>query len=88
MLHPIAGVTGVFEGTDAGVWRAHNGALIHSMEFAGSDASRGFLRGATWALGSAGGPLRAAFAPDGVGRGVWHTTATWPVASAGLRTGR
>lgn len=67
MLHPIAGVTGVFEGTDAGAWRAHNGALIHSMEFAGSDASRGFLRGATWALGSAGGPLRAAFAPDGVG---------------------
>jgi choline dehydrogenase-like flavoprotein len=68
MLHPLVGVSGLFDGPADG-WKAHNGALIHSLQFAGSDASRGFRRGATWALGTAGGPLRHAFAPDG--RGVW-----------------
>ena len=68
MLHPLVGVTGLFDGPADG-WKAHNGALIHSLQFADSDATRGFVRGATWALGTAGGPLRHAFAPDG--RGVW-----------------
>lgn len=68
MLHPLVGVSGLFDGLPDG-WKAHNGALIHSLQFADSDASRGFVRGATWALGTAGGPLRHAFAPDG--RGVW-----------------
>jgi choline dehydrogenase-like flavoprotein len=67
MLHPLASVTGLFDGPAAG-YRAHNGALIQSLEFARSDPSRGFVGGATWALGSAGGPLRHALAPDGRGR--------------------
>jgi hypothetical protein len=70
MLHPLVSVVGLFDEPLEG-WRAHNGVLVHSLEFAHSDAARGFVRGATWALGSAGGPLRAAFAPDG--RGVWGT---------------
>lgn len=68
MLHPLVGVAGLFDGPGDG-WRAHNGALIQSLQFAASDPTRGFVRGATWALGSSGGPLRHAFAPDG--RGVW-----------------
>jgi choline dehydrogenase-like flavoprotein len=66
MLHPLVSVEGIFDGSFDG-WRAHAAALIHSLEFARSDPARGFLRGATWALGTAGGPLKAAFAPDGVG---------------------
>ncbi len=64
MLHPLVSVGGVFDGAGS-AWRAHNGALIHSLEFASSDASRGFVRGATWALGSASGPLRHALAGGG-----------------------
>ncbi len=68
MLHPLATVVGLFDGPADG-WRAHNGALIQSMAFAGSDPSRGFRGGSTWGLGTAAGPFRAAFAPDGAG--VW-----------------
>ncbi|MCA9504535.1 MAG: GMC family oxidoreductase [Myxococcales bacterium] len=68
MLHPLASVVGLFDAPfDA--WRAHAGALIHSLEFADSDPSRGFVRGATWSLASATGPLTAAFGSDG--RGCW-----------------
>jgi choline dehydrogenase-like flavoprotein len=67
MLHPLVSVTGLFDGP-GDAWRAHAGALIHSLQFADSDPARGFIRGATWSLGSSGGPLRAAFAPDGKGR--------------------
>jgi choline dehydrogenase-like flavoprotein len=67
MLHPLLSVAALFdEPLDA--WQAHAGALIHSLEFANTDPARGFVRGATWSLGSAGGPLRAALAPDGRGR--------------------
>jgi choline dehydrogenase-like flavoprotein len=67
MLHPLVSVVGLFdEPLDA--WRAHAGALVHSLQFADSDPARGFARGATWSLGSSGGPLRAALAPDGRGR--------------------
>lgn len=66
MLHPLAAVVGRFdESFDA--WRAHAGALIHSLEFANSDASRGFVRGATWSLASAGTPFAAALGGDGLG---------------------
>jgi hypothetical protein len=41
---------------------------VQSLQFADSDPARGFVRGATWELGTAGGPLRAVFAPDGRGR--------------------
>lgn len=67
MLHPLASVTGLFDGPATG-HRAHNGALIQSLEFARSEPSRGFVGGATWALGTAGGPMRHTFAPDGRGR--------------------
>lgn len=61
MLHPLAGVSAQFDGPPDGR-RAHNGVLIHSMQFADSDQTRGFARGATWALGTSGGPLRYAMA--------------------------
>ena len=35
---------------------------------------RGFVHGATWALGTTGGPMRATFAPDG--RGAWGRPTT------------
>lgn len=66
MLHPLSAVVGLFD-APAEAWRAHAGALIHSLEFANSDAARGFVRSATWSLASAGGPLGAAFGSDGVG---------------------
>jgi choline dehydrogenase-like flavoprotein len=68
MLHPLSTVTGLFEDLIEG-WQAHAGGLIQSLEFARSDARRGFVRGALWELGSAGGPMKAAFAPRG--GGVW-----------------
>lgn len=68
MLHPLASVVGLFDGP-ADSWRAHAGALIHSLQFADSDPKRGFVRGATWSLASSGGPLGAAFGSDG--RGCW-----------------
>jgi len=66
MLHPLASVSGQFD-RPLGGWRAHSGVLVHSLEYARSDPARGFARGATWALTSAGGPLRAALA----GRDSW-----------------
>lgn len=68
MLHPLSAVVGLFDAPPDG-WRAHAGALIHSLEYADSDAARGFVRGATWSVASAGGPLGAAFGSDG--QGVW-----------------
>lgn len=67
MLHPLASVVGLFD-APRDAWRAHAGALVHSLEFAHSDPTRGFVRSATWSLGSAGGPLAAAFGSDGRGR--------------------
>lgn len=93
MLHPLASVIGVFDEDFEG-WRAQNGVLIHSLEFATSDASRGFVRGATWALTSSSAPLRELFAPDGRGRwGAEHhahlrerlgRTATWVIIAEDL----
>lgn len=68
MLHPLATVVGVFD-DDLRGWRAHNGALVQSMQFATSDPDRGFVRGSTWGLGTSGGPLRALLTPDPAG--VW-----------------
>src|SRR5439155_88752 len=66
MLHPLSTVTGLFEEALEG-WQAHAGGLIQCLEFARSDPGRGFVRGALWELGSAGGPMKAAFAPGGAG---------------------
>ena len=68
MLHPLSTVVGVFD-DDLRGWKAHNGALIQSLEFSASDATRGFVRGSTWGLGSATGPMRSLFTPDPMG--VW-----------------
>lgn len=68
MMHPLATVVGVFE-DDLRGWQAHNGALIQSLQFSASDTDRGFVRGSTWGLGSAGGPMRTLFTPDP--GGVW-----------------
>jgi choline dehydrogenase-like flavoprotein len=68
MLHPLATVWGVFDESMHG-WRAQNGALVQSLEFARSDPTRGFVRGSTWGLGSSLGPLRTALSPGGAG--VW-----------------
>ena len=65
MLHPLLSVSGLFEDQLEG-WRAHAGGLIQCLQFARSDPSRGFVRGAKWALSSAGGPMKAVFgAPEG-----------------------
>lgn len=68
MLHPLSTVVGVFD-DDLQGWRTHNGASIQSFQFAASDPSRGFRRGATWGLGSSIGPMRALLTPDPAG--VW-----------------
>jgi choline dehydrogenase-like flavoprotein len=71
MLHPLWSVTGLFDAPLHG-WRAHSGGLVQCLEFADSDPSRGFVRGAKWSLGSAGGPLRAVYAPPGAVWGDGH----------------
>jgi choline dehydrogenase-like flavoprotein len=68
MLHPLMTVTGLFD-EPLQAWRSHAGGLVQCLEFVRSDPSRGFVRGAKWALGSSGGPLKALYAPDGLG--VW-----------------
>jgi choline dehydrogenase-like flavoprotein len=64
MLHPLATVVGVFD-DDLESWQGQKGSTIQSMQFYESDESRGFVRGARWALGGAGGPLTAALANGG-----------------------
>ena len=68
MMHPLITVTGLFD-LPLGGWQAHAGGLIQCLQFATSDAARGFIRGALWELGSAGGPMKAVFARRG--GGVW-----------------
>ncbi|MFI5953832.1 GMC family oxidoreductase [Cryptosporangium sp. NPDC051539] len=49
MLHPVATAIGLYE-EEIEAWNGPAGQLMYSMEFADSDPSRGFLRGAKWAL--------------------------------------
>ncbi len=49
MLHPVCSVIGMFDQEIDG-WNGPAGQLMYSLEFAETDASRGFLRGAKWAL--------------------------------------
>jgi choline dehydrogenase-like flavoprotein len=69
MLHPMTLVEGV--NTEGPPWHGHNGGLINSTEFYRSDPSRGFLRGARWALTAGGLPLATALGPR-VGWGEQH----------------
>ncbi len=68
MLHPLATVTGYFD-DDLRSWQGQAGGAIQSMEFYGSDADRGFVRGARWSLIPTGGPLRNAL--GGRGPAAW-----------------
>jgi choline dehydrogenase-like flavoprotein len=49
MLHPVNSVIGMYD-EELEAWNGPAGQLIYSLEFADTDRSRGFLRGAKWAL--------------------------------------
>lgn len=49
MVHPVASVIGMYD-TEIEAWNGPAGQLIYSLEFAETDLSRGFVRGAKWAL--------------------------------------
>jgi choline dehydrogenase-like flavoprotein len=59
MLHPYAASVGVYD-DDLENWLGPAGEHIGSMQFYETDASRGFVRGAKWALLPIAGPLEAA----------------------------
>lgn len=56
MMHPYAAVNGLFD-EPMESYLGPSGQVIHSMEFAESDPSRGFLRGGKWQVMPSGGPL-------------------------------
>lgn len=62
MMHPLARVVGFFDQPMVS-WQGHWGQSVYSLEFAETDASRGFVRGAKWNLVPTGGPLLAATYP-------------------------
>ncbi len=57
MLHPYVSVLGVYE-DELRSWRGPAGTPLLSLEFADSDESRGFPRGAQWDTLAQGGPTR------------------------------
>ncbi|MGJ8590156.1 MAG: GMC family oxidoreductase [Yoonia sp.] len=58
MLHPYSLVLGRME-ENLQSWRGPNGQMIESHQFYETDQSRGFVRGAKWAVMATGGPLGA-----------------------------
>ncbi|MFO1149463.1 MAG: GMC family oxidoreductase [Alsobacter sp.] len=71
MMHPFARVIGFFD-EPMESWQGHWGQSLTCMEFAESEPSRGFLRGAKWNLTPSGGPLAAALFP-------WKDAPRWGV---------
>lgn len=69
MMHTFSVVTGYFS-ESLGTWQGHFGASITSYEFYETDKSRGFVRGAKWALSPVGGPLGHVL-PQRAGKAVW-----------------
>jgi choline dehydrogenase-like flavoprotein len=69
MMHTFSAVTGYFP-ESLGSWQGHFGASITSYEFYETDKSRGFVRGAKWALSPVGGPLGHVL-PQRAGKAVW-----------------
>ena len=69
MMHPFAVVTGWFD-ESLETWQGQFGASITSYEFYETDQSRGFVRGAKWALSPVGGPLNHVL-PMRAGQEVW-----------------
>ncbi len=63
MMHPFGRVVGFF-GEDLASHQGHWGQSLYSMEFAETDAARGFVRGAKWNMTPTGGPLQAALFPE------------------------
>ena len=63
MLHPMTLVQGLLP--DVAPSQGHNGGLINSLQFYATDASRGFVRGARWALTGGGQPLALALGHTG-----------------------
>lgn len=62
MMHPFGRVVGYFD-EDLGSQQGHWGQSLYSMEFAETNPSRPFVRGAKWNLTPTGGPLTAALFP-------------------------
>lgn len=62
MMHPFSRAIGFFD-QPLQSWQGHWGQSIYSLEFAETRADTGFVRGAKWNLGPAGGPLHAALMP-------------------------
>ena len=63
MLHPMTLVQGLLP--EVTPWHGHNGGLINSLQFYKTDVSRGFVRGARWALTGGGHPLEVALGHTG-----------------------
>ena len=58
MVHPFGAVAGVFE-EPLRTWPSPVGQQLYSVQFYETDESRGFRRGAKWALAASSGPLAA-----------------------------
>jgi choline dehydrogenase-like flavoprotein len=56
MMHPFVGVLGVYE-DQLESWLGPFGANLYSLQFAETDQSRGFLRGAKWSAMAIPGPI-------------------------------
>jgi choline dehydrogenase-like flavoprotein len=65
MLHPYASVLGLYD-EDLESWLGPWGTPLLSLQFADTDESRGFPRGAQWDLMPIGGPLMALARWDGL----------------------
>ena len=58
MLHPYMSVLGIYE-DELASWQGPWGTPLLSLQFASTDESRGFARGAQWDVMPIGGPLMA-----------------------------
>lgn len=58
MLHPTAGVVGLFD-EDLQSYRGPWGQMAYTLQFYETDDSRDFVRGAKWSLQPTGGPLQS-----------------------------
>ncbi len=56
MMHPYVGVMGIYD-EDMESWLGPFGSVLQSLEFAETDLSRGFARGAKWCANPIPGPM-------------------------------
>jgi choline dehydrogenase-like flavoprotein len=56
MMHPFVGVMGIYQ-EQLESWLGPFGANLYSLQFAETDTSRGFLRGAKWSAMAIPGPM-------------------------------